>query len=62
LAGIDKWLGKDAVGKFILDGKDRKDVVIENLRRWIAARGRNVTLPGMIEALLLYMDLTNRQS
>lgn len=42
-----KWLGKDAVGSFALDGREKKAEVIQGVRRWVAARGRNVTLPGM---------------
>lgn len=42
-----KWLGKDAVGCFALDGREKKADVIQGVRRWVAARGRNVTLPGM---------------
>ncbi|CCA66360.1 probable RAD54-DNA-dependent ATPase of the Snf2p family [Serendipita indica DSM 11827] len=45
---LDKWLGKGTVGCFALDGRGKKAEVIEGVRRWVAARGRNVTLPVMI--------------
>jgi len=45
---LDKWLGKGAVGVFALDGRSSKAETITNLRRWINAKGRNVTLPVMI--------------
>lgn len=53
-----KWLGKDSVGSFALDGREKKADVIQGVRRWVAARGRNVTLPGMYFKYLCW-PLTN---
>lgn len=43
---LDKWLGKGTVACLAVDGKGTKAALIESVRRWVAARGRNVTLPG----------------
>jgi DNA repair and recombination protein RAD54 and RAD54-like protein len=51
-------LGKDAVGYYALDGKEKKADVILGVRRWAAARGRNVTLPGKSNTPLERLVLT----
>ncbi|KZV88421.1 hypothetical protein EXIGLDRAFT_839211 [Exidia glandulosa HHB12029] len=43
-----KWLGKDAVPCLAVDGHGSKADLIANVQRWVAASGRNVTLPVMI--------------
>ncbi|KAG8789097.1 DNA-dependent ATPase protein rad54, partial [Serendipita sp. 397] len=53
-----KWLGKDAVGSFAIDGREKKADVIEGVRRWVAAKGRNVTLPVMIVSYETLRGLT----
>jgi DNA repair and recombination RAD54-like protein len=55
---LDKWLGKGAVGVFALDGRSSKAETITNLRRWIDAKGRNVTLPVMIVSYETLRTLT----
>lgn len=55
---LDKWLGKGAVGVFALDGRSSKAETITNLRRWINAKGRNVTLPVMIVSYETLRSLT----
>ncbi len=42
---IVKWLGVGAVNPLVVDGKGGKEVLIPAVRRWVAAHGRNVTLP-----------------
>ncbi|KZT55273.1 DNA repair protein, SNF2 family [Calocera cornea HHB12733] len=59
-----KWLGKDgAPGVLSVDNKGTKAELIEAVKRWVAARGRNVTQPVMIvsyETLrTLSVELTN---
>lgn len=41
-----KWLGKDAINALAVDGKGSKADLLERVRRWVEARGRNVTHPG----------------
>ncbi|EJU03425.1 DNA repair protein SNF2 family [Dacryopinax primogenitus] len=44
-----KWLGKDgAPGILSVDNKGTKAELIESVKRWVAAGGRNVTQPVMI--------------
>ncbi|TXT15851.1 hypothetical protein VHUM_00354 [Vanrija humicola] len=43
-----KWLGPGAVNPLVVDGKGGKAELIPAVRRWVAAHGRNVTLPVMI--------------
>jgi len=45
--GIVKWLGKDTVSVLAIDGKGGKAELIEKVNRWVEARGRNVTQPGL---------------
>lgn len=60
-----KWLGKDAVTPFAIDGKASKEELIQQLRQWSIASGRSVTRPVIIvsyETLRLYCDeLKNTQ-
>ncbi|KAI9692665.1 MAG: DNA-dependent ATPase protein rad54 [Bogoriella megaspora] len=54
-----KWLGKDAVNPFAIDGKASKEELIQQLRQWCIASGRTVTRPVIIvsyETLRLYVD------
>jgi hypothetical protein len=41
-----KWLGPGAINPLVVDGKGGKAELIPAVRRWVAAHGRNVTLPG----------------
>lgn len=43
-----KWLGKDAVTPFAVDGKGSKDELITQLRQWCVASGRAVVRPVLI--------------
>ncbi|KAJ9107838.1 hypothetical protein QFC19_002744 [Naganishia cerealis] len=43
-----KWLGVGAVNPLLVDGKGGKAELIPAVRRWVAARGRGVTLPVMV--------------
>lgn len=43
-----KWLGKDAVTPFAVDGKASKDELITQLRQWSVASGRAVVRPVLI--------------
>lgn len=54
-----KWLGKDAVTPFAIDGKATKEELIQQLRQWSIASGRAVVRPVLIvsyETLRLYVD------
>lgn len=54
-----KWLGKDAVNPFAIDGKATKEELTQQLRQWGIASGRSVTRPVIIvsyETLRLYVD------
>lgn len=54
-----KWLGKDAIHPFAIDGKATKEELIQQLRQWSIATGRSVTRPVIIvsyETLRLYVD------
>jgi len=54
-----KWLGKDAIHPFAIDGKATKEELIQQLRQWGIASGRSVTRPVIIvsyETLRLYVD------
>jgi DNA repair and recombination protein RAD54 and RAD54-like protein len=54
-----KWLGKDAVTPFAIDGKATKEELIQQLRQWSIATGRSVVRPVLIvsyETLRLYVD------
>lgn len=54
-----KWLGKDAVNPFAIDGKASKEELIQQLRQWSIATGRAVIRPVLIvsyETLRLYTD------
>src|ERR1700753_1574785 len=60
-----KWLGKDAVNPFAIDGRATKEELIQQLRQWSIATGRAVVRPVLIvsyETLRLYVDeLRNMQ-
>ena len=43
-----KWLGKDAVTPFAVDGKASKDELVTQLRQWSVASGRAVVRPVLI--------------
>lgn len=43
-----KWLGKDAVNPFAIDGKATKEELTQQLRQWSIANGRAVTRPVLI--------------
>lgn len=43
-----KWLGKDAVTPFAVDGKASKDELAQQLRSWASANGRAVVRPVLI--------------
>lgn len=45
---FNKWLGKDAVNAFAIDGKGSKGEMLEKVARWVAATGRNIIQPVMI--------------
>lgn len=54
-----KWLGKDAVTPFAVDGKASKEELIQQLRQWSIASGRAVVRPVLIvsyETLRLNVD------
>lgn len=54
-----KWLGKDAVTPFAVDGKASKDELTSQLRQWSIASGRAVVRPVLIvsyETLRLNVD------
>ncbi|KAF2722398.1 DNA repair protein, SNF2 family [Polychaeton citri CBS 116435] len=54
-----KWLGKDAITPFAIDGKATKEELIQQMRQWAIASGRAVTRPVLIvsyETLRLYVD------
>lgn len=46
-----KWLGQGTVAALAIDGKGTKQELIEKVRRWVQAKGRNVTQPGELERL-----------
>lgn len=43
-----KWLGPGAVNPLLVDGKGGRADLIPAVRRWVAAKGRGVTLPGKL--------------
>jgi len=54
-----KWLGKDAVSPFAIDGKATKEELIQQLHQWSIATGRAVARPVLIvsyETLRMYVD------
>lgn len=54
-----KWLGKDAINPFAIDGKASKEELIQQLRQWSIASGRSVVRPVLIvsyETLRLNVD------
>jgi DNA repair and recombination protein RAD54 and RAD54-like protein len=54
-----KWLGKDAVNPFPVDGRATKEELIQQLRQWSIATGRAVARPVLIvsyETLRMYVD------
>lgn len=54
-----KWLGKDAIVPFAVDGKATKEELIQQLRQWAIASGRAVIRPVLIvsyETLRAYVD------
>lgn len=56
---VVKWLGKDAINPFAIDGKATKEELTTQLRQWSIASGRAVTRPVIIvsyETLRLNVD------
>ncbi|KAH7105326.1 SNF2 family domain-containing protein [Auriculariales sp. MPI-PUGE-AT-0066] len=53
-----KWLGKDSVPCLAVDGKASKADLIKSVERWVAASGRNITLPVMIVSYETLRTLT----
>lgn len=54
-----KWLGKDAITPFAIDGKASKEELIQQIRQWSVATGRAVIRPVLIvsyETLRLYTN------
>ena len=54
-----KWLGKDAITPFAVDGKASKEELNQQLRQWCVASGRSVVRPVLIvsyETLRLNVD------
>ncbi|PSK46541.1 hypothetical protein B9Z65_5509 [Elsinoe australis] len=54
-----KWLGKDAISPFAIDGKATKEELIQQLHQWSIATGRSVSRPVIIvsyETLRMYVD------
>ena len=51
IMSIAKWLGSEAPGALAVDGKGGKADLIEKVNRWVAASGRNVTQPGIVDLL-----------
>ncbi|EFE39042.1 hypothetical protein TRV_06277 [Trichophyton verrucosum HKI 0517] len=43
-----KWLGKDAINPFVIDGKASKTELTSQLRQWAIASGRSVVRPVLI--------------
>ncbi|KAF2647857.1 hypothetical protein K491DRAFT_671558 [Lophiostoma macrostomum CBS 122681] len=43
-----KWLGKDAVNPFAIDGKASKEELVQQIRQWCIASGRAVVRPVLI--------------
>lgn len=59
LTGVVKWLGKDAVIPFAIDGKISKTELNSQLKQWAIASGRSVIRPVLIvsyETLRLNVD------
>lgn len=56
-----KWLGKDAISALAVDGKGGKAELLPKVGRWVEARGRNVTQPGLLlfpDAFTTYEHIT----
>ncbi|RMY03872.1 hypothetical protein D0867_10544 [Hortaea werneckii] len=56
---LGKWLGKDAITPFAVDGKASKDELTLQMRQWASATGRAVTRPVLIvsyETLRMYVQ------
>ncbi|PYH70688.1 uncharacterized protein BO88DRAFT_424249 [Aspergillus vadensis CBS 113365] len=54
-----KWLGKDAITPFAVDGKASKTELISQMKQWAIASGRSIVRPVLIisyETLRLYVD------
>ncbi|ORY04287.1 P-loop containing nucleoside triphosphate hydrolase protein [Clohesyomyces aquaticus] len=54
-----KWLGKDAITPFAIDGKATKEELVQQLRQWSSASGRAVVRPVLIvsyETLRINVD------
>ncbi|KAG2418048.1 DNA repair and recombination protein RAD54 [Aspergillus terreus] len=56
---LGKWLGKDAITPFAVDGKATKTELTTQIKQWAIASGRSVVRPVLIvsyETLRLYVD------
>ncbi|RMJ27701.1 hypothetical protein PHISP_01415 [Aspergillus sp. HF37] len=56
---LGKWLGKDAITPFAVDGKASKAELTTQMKQWAIATGRSVVRPVLIisyETLRLYVD------
>jgi DNA repair and recombination RAD54-like protein len=53
-----KWLGKDAINAFAVDGKGSKGELLEKVARWVAATGRNISQPGLYPSISCRKVLT----
>ncbi|KAG8992209.1 DNA-dependent ATPase protein rad54 [Tulasnella sp. JGI-2019a] len=53
-----KWLGPGVIAALAVDGKGTKTELIERVRRWVGAKGRNVTQPVMIVSYETLRTLT----
>ena len=54
-----KWLGKDAVSPFAVDGKATKEELVQQMRQWAISTGRQVSRPVLIisyETLRMYVE------
>ncbi|KAL2869867.1 vacuolar protein 14 C-terminal Fig4p binding-domain-containing protein [Aspergillus lucknowensis] len=54
-----KWLGKDAITPFAVDGKASKTELTSQLKQWAIASGRSIVRPVLIvsyETLRMYVD------
>ena len=54
-----KWLGKDTVSALAVDGKGGKAELLVKVGRWVEARGRNVTQPGLFLSLTHSLIVNN---
>ena len=46
-----KWLGEGVINPMVVDGKGGKTILIPNVRRWVAAKGRQITQQGALRPI-----------